>query len=241
MQQNLKRLVLYSSMRIGFFPKADFRSTHFPQLESLTLGFFTFCRDWQFDWIIGHADTIKEIYLDHCSILRQVCYSIRNWLDEDGFPGRDSLPQRLRGEYITPPIPGEDDDVELYVTPSYATRWHHIFIRFAEEMKKLQIFKFGISKQWKFGTRALCLDGCAETYPIMPWRAEGDIKNQMYDESYLVYIDWEEKFGVDWVFDYPPIDEIDADTLARLDPSPQCRDEDDMALNILLRNIEDRW
>lgn len=237
MQQNLKRLVLYSDMRIGCFPKADFRSVHFPRLESLTLGFFTFCKDWQFDWITAHGNTLKELYLDHCSILRQLGYLIKNWLDEDGFPKHEYLECRGQADF------DQYDrfflsDPGIYLTPSYETRWHNVFIRFAEEIKNLRIFKFGISEQWNFDTRSLCFADCAESLPVIPWEVEQDIQNKMNREAYLIYIDWEEIYETDWeLWDFD-LDSLDPGTRALMDPPPQCQEEDEMALQLLLRHIK---
>lgn len=102
------------------------------------------------------------------------------------------------------------------------------------------MFKFGISKHWEFDTRALCFDGCADKYPIMPWEVGGEIQNQIHDESYLVYIDWEESFKSNWDFEDIDIEEIDAGKRALMDPPPQCQEEDNMALQILLRKINEQ-
>jgi len=57
---------------MGFFPKLDLRTIHFPQLRTLALGNYTFTHDWQLEWITSHALTLQNLYLDDCPILYQM-------------------------------------------------------------------------------------------------------------------------------------------------------------------------
>ncbi|KAF2016918.1 hypothetical protein BU24DRAFT_140639 [Aaosphaeria arxii CBS 175.79] len=219
MQNNLKRLLLYSSLRIGFSPKVDFRSAHFPHLKSLTLGFFAFCRDWQFDWILSHADTLVEINLDSCSILFQVYYTTVNWLDEDGFPRGDVDP----GEHVA----------EFNRSPPYQTRWYEVFQRFADELGLLREFRFGISDGWR-SDESVRVGGGWQSVPRMPWEAERAIENQIFNGAYIAYMGWDDIYESCSEFD---LEDLDDEERARVDPPPQCRDEDEAALRKLLEKL----
>ncbi|KAL5001080.1 hypothetical protein BDV10DRAFT_199377 [Aspergillus recurvatus] len=54
------------------YPKIDFRALHFPRLKTLSLGNYAFIHDSQLTWILSHADTLVELYLDDCTILYEV-------------------------------------------------------------------------------------------------------------------------------------------------------------------------
>lgn len=42
---------------------------HFPNLQSLTLGNFSFVNDDQLNWILGHSSTLEELYMVRCFIV----------------------------------------------------------------------------------------------------------------------------------------------------------------------------
>ncbi|KAL4863466.1 hypothetical protein BDV12DRAFT_206461 [Aspergillus spectabilis] len=94
---SLQHLTIYSSLYCGFYPKLDFRDIHFPRLKSLALRNYGFVHDSQLKWILSHAATLSELYLDDCAIIYEgfndnfyASYSKR-WVDyfrafKDGLP-----------------------------------------------------------------------------------------------------------------------------------------------------------
>jgi len=131
----LTSLVLYFSEKIGYFPQLRLRALHFPRLRHLVLGNHAFSHDWQFDWIIEHASTLEELFLDDCGII--YARNTSDQVDDEGYldandfikewpegMAHDEYPQRSR--YFT-----------------YERRWHHIFDRFSRELPNLRDFRFG--------------------------------------------------------------------------------------------------
>ena len=202
-----------------------------PQLKTLALGQFVFSHDDQFNFIANHAATLKELYLDRCSILYQYGFGEPHdaWLDKEGYP-------------ITVPEPGYsslwngDEDLILSVG-TYATRWHDIFDLFSTSLPHLHIFRFGNSPQWKFGQENR-YDDAAEGMPIMPWEAEQDLPNELFQKRYLVWDDWGETYISEWK------DSTDEklwkpetwgeEKFKRFEGYPDCSDADERALSNLL-------
>ncbi|KAL4932109.1 uncharacterized protein BDV17DRAFT_288188 [Aspergillus undulatus] len=125
----LEHLTLYSTLYIGFFPKCDLRPLHFPRLKTLALGNHTFCHDSQPQWILSHADTLTELYLDDCSIMWEAAVyneaasdentSERTLLPRDAFKPHPHLPNR-----------------KLYY--AYASRWADYFNVFKDKTPAAQ-------------------------------------------------------------------------------------------------------
>ncbi|PTU20426.1 hypothetical protein P175DRAFT_0481806 [Aspergillus ochraceoroseus IBT 24754] len=127
---SLEHLTIYSSNYFGFYPKCDLRGTHFPRLESLALGNYTFVHDSQLDWILSHAPTLTGLYLDDCPILYEVAIrdKERTYLD----------PADLQ--------PDPRFDGEGYA--SYDKRWKDYFQAFKEGLPLLQHFRYGHCLAW---------------------------------------------------------------------------------------------
>ncbi|PVH99865.1 hypothetical protein DM02DRAFT_487336, partial [Periconia macrospinosa] len=69
-QHHLTHLSIYGTSCLwGFYPFCDLRRTHFPYLQSLSLGNYTIAHTWQIDWILSHSSTLQELYLDYCPLL----------------------------------------------------------------------------------------------------------------------------------------------------------------------------
>jgi hypothetical protein len=242
-QHTLKHLTLYSSLPVGWFPKLDLREVHLATLETLALGQFVFSHDSQLEWILSHQASLRELYLDHCSILRQRAFAIHDWLDEDGFPRFNHPSLRYNDNYDGwgDSLDPEYDDIQGVTRCmriiSYDSRWHQFFHRFAESLPHLREFRFGTSTGWDFNTESpYPHDGGG--LPLMPWEQETEITNQIFQERYLVYDDWETDYSVNWnLEDKQEESWKQQGWLARLNPPPQCDEEDNVALQTLLSKL----
>ncbi|KAM0723589.1 hypothetical protein Q7P37_000576 [Cladosporium fusiforme] len=129
--QNLLHLKLYSNCYWGYLPKCDLQGLHFPHLKSLALQRMTFTHNWQLDWILSHAATLKLLSLDKCPIVHQVFIAQR--LDSEGYP----LIDIDKGLVLEPRI--HDPQLDLH---AYDTRWHTVFRAFRDGLPRLKYFGF---------------------------------------------------------------------------------------------------
>jgi hypothetical protein len=217
---------------------------HLPKLSSLTLGHHIIHDDRQVDWIISHQETLRELILDHCSILYQIGYNIPDWLDDDGYPQRVDEWGGFGCSFDPNPYDPEEFG-EMLLLRSNDLRWNTIFSRFASSLPHLYEFRFGSSSQWDFDTASFHFRAGATTnMPIMPWEDEHNIENLMFDGMYVIWDDWQneyrstwsnldrrgrEKFGVGWRDRW----------LARLESEPSSFD-DVVALQALLEITKSR-
>jgi hypothetical protein len=235
-QHTLKHLTLYSSLPLGWFPKLDLSRVHLPTLETLALGQFVFSDDSQLEWVLSHQASIRELYLDRCSILREKAFAIPDWLDEEGFPRLD------HSYYVWAfSLDPQYDDIQAITGSmriiSYDRRWYHFFHRFAESLPHLREFRFGTSSGWDFDVESP-FPYDARILPSMPWEQETDMTNQIFQERYLVYDDWEKDYSVNWNLEGKHEESWKQQGwLARLDPPPQCDEEDNIALQTLLSKL----
>ncbi|KAF5660095.1 hypothetical protein FHETE_9066 [Fusarium heterosporum] len=129
---NLTTLSLYSEEFWGWFPKMDFRSMDFPNLQVLALGHYVFTHDWQIDWMssIGQKNGVgglRELYLDNCPILYQANQASPLDENDPGYPVVSTV-FRAAAEMHTYPI-----------------RWSDVLSRWATSMKSLEVFRMGHS------------------------------------------------------------------------------------------------
>ncbi|KAH8701311.1 hypothetical protein GQ44DRAFT_717848 [Phaeosphaeriaceae sp. PMI808] len=69
LQNQLTNLTLFSNDFFGVYPRWDTRGLHFPHLQSLSLGMWSIAHDWQIEWLLSHANTLEELYLEECPIV----------------------------------------------------------------------------------------------------------------------------------------------------------------------------
>lgn len=128
-KQQLTHLSLYATdCRWGFWPFCDLRGTHFPNLRSLSLGNHTIALEWQIDWILSHADTLKELYLDDCPI---IC--VAKMAKEEVAPHWPDL-EPIQATY--------HDTIDIHFK-EFDLRWHQIFTRFRTGLPNLRHFAIG--------------------------------------------------------------------------------------------------
>ncbi|PLB45029.1 hypothetical protein P170DRAFT_415935 [Aspergillus steynii IBT 23096] len=127
---NLQHLTIYSSNYFGFYPKFDPRKLHFPHLKTLALGNHAFVHDSQLSWILSHADTLTELYLDDCPILYEVSIydKERTFLDPACFISVEGLGDKGHSKY--------------------EKRWYDYFNAFKDGLSHLRHFRFGHCPHW---------------------------------------------------------------------------------------------
>lgn len=214
---HLTHLTLYSYTSMwGLFPFVDFRQVGtFPCLESLSLGNFTIAHDWQFDWILSHGSTLKQLLLDDCFIITAL--KMEEDMASVAFPGLQVLPESIgtngHGEYFK----------------NVSLRWHDIFDRFRSELPHLQDFAMHTSDlDWsddafdyrydlsnRLGDNKYHVFDCGT---VPPWQDPGD-----YSEGYNFYLR-----GAHPNCEYLQVE------------FPQCHDEDAEALRRLLKVVNQR-
>ena len=123
---NIKTLHLSADDHWGWYPKVDFRGIYFPHLRDLTLGLFTFCHDWQLQWISDHATSLKRLILMDCAILDNAV-STGQRFDSEGYPL--GVEPRLHG-----------DDTQVQDPQSHKSRWSHYFETIKNTLPRLLSF-----------------------------------------------------------------------------------------------------
>jgi hypothetical protein len=138
MTNQLTHLTIYGSGCMwGVWPLTDFRKIPpFPRLRSLSFGNWTIAHDWQIDWILAHAPTLEELFLDDCPIVM----ALRMEHEE----ANANFPDLERDEY----------ESNIYSENRYYKevdmRWHHVLDRLRSGLPLLQRFALG-SGAWDEG------------------------------------------------------------------------------------------
>ncbi|OJJ06492.1 hypothetical protein ASPVEDRAFT_140900 [Aspergillus versicolor CBS 583.65] len=156
---NLRHLTLYSDLRWGFYPILDFTGIHFPQLETLALGHYAFADNSQLQWILSHAATLTELYLDDCSILYAMA---REWDETETLLPHDRFTYR------------NEEHRELWAL--YDGRWADYFRAFKHELPRLQHFRYG---------RLMNIRNSERT----PFEKETDMEVALHEESYQAFFE----------------------------------------------------
>ncbi|KAF2084838.1 hypothetical protein K490DRAFT_59309 [Saccharata proteae CBS 121410] len=189
-------------------------SFHLPHLETLALGKHVFRHDDQVEWIIRHRKTLRNLYLDGCSL---------NYFAKFILDGDDSEDPR-DGLILHPSFSLDGQDIGVV---SYPKRWHHIFKRFQQKLDNLRNFGFGFIKQrYIFG------------FGVYPSEVvEDKLKNRIFEERYCSYDDTMISTDAQSVGD-PFLGAPGAGEEYHVGfPFPRCDLEDALALNELLVSI----
>lgn len=159
--------------------------------------------------------------------------------------GHDPQSTDSDGYMETAPAPGISGDFEIgpISLGSYTTRWYEVFARFSVCLPLLRSFRFGSSEQWVFDNENRRDDG-SPGMASMPWEAEQDIENEMFEMRYVVWNDWEQEYVAKWA-DSEEVSDARAKASGRLgfdssgafEDYPACEDEDGAALRALLGKL----
>ncbi|KAJ6104256.1 hypothetical protein N7523_010576 [Penicillium sp. IBT 18751x] len=157
---SLENLALYSTFYWGAYPKVNLDGVHFPQLKSLSLGHFSFVDDKQLDWILGHSETLQELYLDDCPILISMrFFEFESNLSNCQIPKSNMEIQDRNGQQ------------EFHHT--YPRRWHEMFSSIQRGLPHLRRFGFGVSESWhRF---------------VLPFESEREIVQALMQDRYLAF------------------------------------------------------
>lgn len=133
---------------------------HFPSLDSLTLGNFSFSDDKPLDWILEHSSTLTELYMDRCFIVFYVQIQ-----DDEDILERTPL---MSSDMAHDP---EDSDKLTY---HYPRRWHEYFTSFQNGLPNLSCFGFGTSTLWEQNK--------------MPFENEWNLADELTEERYCPFL-----------------------------------------------------
>jgi hypothetical protein len=216
MTSQLTHLTIYGSGCMwGVWPVTDFRKIPpFPRIKSLSFGNWTIAHDWQIEWILAHAPTLEELFLDNCPIV---------------------IALKMMGEEAQANFPDlEPDEVEsnMFGESRYYKeidlRWHHVLDRLRTGLPFLQRFALG-SGNWDKSTE---------------FHQRYALKSRMHESNYHLFdwgigptqwLEFDSWYGVpeDWTFGGV------GDAIARTVRLP-ARDEDHKALDALLEAVRCR-
>ncbi|KAJ5800823.1 uncharacterized protein N7518_002891 [Penicillium psychrosexuale] len=161
---SLRKLSLYSDLYWGFYPKFSLEGVHFPNLQSLTLGNFSFFEDQQVDWILSHSSTLHELYLDDCTILFQVRLSnVEYYIDDCPVPISKMKWQTSKHRW------GEAWHYH------YPRRWNEYFASFETGLPYLRRFAIGHNEAWDSG------------YNELPFEKELDLRPALMCDRYMKF------------------------------------------------------
>jgi hypothetical protein len=216
MTNQLTHLTIYGSGCMwGVWPLTDFRKIPpFPRLRSLSFGNWTIAHDWQIDWILAHAPTLEELFLDDCPIV--IALRMEHEEANANFPDLDR----------------DEHESNIYSENRYYKeidmRWHHVLDRLRTGLPLLQRFAMG-SGDWDEGTE---------------FHGRYALKSRIHDSNYHMFdcgigpsqwMDFDHRYGSppEWTFG------IAGDANARTVRLP-ARDEDHKALDALLEAVRRR-
>ncbi|TKX27123.1 hypothetical protein C1H76_0597 [Elsinoe australis] len=134
---NLKRLSLYDVNNWGLFPgQFDTTDLHFPQLEELSLGYYTIAYDDQINWILRCKD-LKRLHLHNVQVLSHI--NIYNTNISTWSVKTDNWRRVPNPEDPDEPINTSEDGDSYF---QYDIRWAHFFDRIANELPNLTEITF---------------------------------------------------------------------------------------------------
>lgn len=197
---SLRKLSLYSNLYWGFYPKLSLEGIHCPNLQSLTLGNFSFFEDQQLDWILSHSSTLQELYLDDCPILFRV-----RILDRESQLAKCPLPKSKMKFQASE----RWSDSWHY---DYSRRWNDYLASFETGLPHLRRFAIGHSEAWNSGNLG---------YEI-PFEKELELVPVLMQERYMAFdggIGPSQTFSSRWTSekeDWPHCDDEDREALKAL-------------------------
>ena len=217
---NLEYLKLYGSKEVywGFFPVCNL--PHFPKIKTLILGGVSFTSERQVQWILSHASTLQELILDNATI--GVAVEIEEF--EVDVASRTVLYERNQPSQWHGYLPVSRHHLLRPEGWLDATRWHHLFRRFREELPGLRHFVINHS-HW---------DDHAFEHADALSTALKEERYTFFKEFYWKSFSNSESGNV--VFREQEEDEKDRLHIER----PDCNEEDQQALNELLEELKKR-
>ena len=124
---------------------------HLSYLEILSIGHYYVERDGQLDWILGHGETLRSMYLHDCAIINEIM--VRGYeesFDADGYVNNPSND-----------INGELDEV-IISERYYQQRWADCLSKIANCMDHLEQFQMQNDQTRTF--RGFTSDGLGDIY-----------------------------------------------------------------------------
>lgn len=240
LQSQLTHLTLHCDDYWGIYPQWQPSDLKFPHLKSLAFGKWTIAYDWQIDFIISHGATLEQLILTRCPIMHAACFTRR----QERNLWRERLPGTSRGR---PPSMNHFSDL----------RWHTLLPRLVSGLPKLTHFSMGrgpddhdddgVCTKWPgYGFNGQCVTGHTgfenrySLKPVMDWsryiifQDDGGPKEwQDADIERGGYYATARGWGL-----YPHEKDEDWKTGTKF---PDCLQEDQDALEELLKTLRGRW
>ncbi|KAF2628187.1 hypothetical protein BU25DRAFT_458036 [Macroventuria anomochaeta] len=233
LQTQLTHLTLHSNTYWGVYPPWQPGDLHFPRLRSLALGKWTIAFDWQIDFIVSHSDTLQELFLTNCPILHALRMTPRQ---------SDNQWRRPRAGTARGKPPTNNFFSGL--------RWHTVLLAFKSKLPKLKYFSMGPGPLGGlvFDRRDFRDDEAFEDrYKLSPRIDSARYAVFDFGAGPAEWLDGDSEYrqrwhrgkggfdGTDWV-------EKEMDEEVRKKANyPDCLQEDQAALEGLLRSLRERW
>lgn len=228
-QSQLTHLTLHCITYWGVFPQWAPEDLHFPSLKSLALSKWTIGYDRQLDFITSHGQTLEQLILTDCPILHA---------------SRMERYQSTNAWQIGPPPTGrgKPPTTEHF----FDTRWHHILPKFQHQLPKLKHFSMGrgpINPAF-WGQADLSADEAFDDRYALAPRIDGS-RYAIFDfgEGAIEYetprFEWHwrtEPPGSRWWW----LEREKDEEVKRKIAFPDCLQEDEQALEDLLRVVRER-
>ena len=231
MQHQLTHLTLHATTFWGVYPLWPLHNLHFPKLKSLALGNWTIAFDWQIDFITSHGKTLEQLVLTNCPIL----HASRMTRRQSNNDWQTRLPGTSRGP---PPTTTSFPDL----------RWHTVLPAFGSSLTKLKHFSMGrgpVTDQ-DYYDRAFKYDEAFEDrYSLAPRIDSSRYAIFDYGNGPAEWIDADPERGMRysvscWEDPFWLERETDEDVKKKIE-YPDCLQEDQEALEGLLRILRERW
>ncbi|PNS15945.1 hypothetical protein CAC42_4346 [Sphaceloma murrayae] len=222
----LKRLSLYDNTNWGLFPgRFDTEGLDFPQLEELSLGYYTIAHDDQLDWVL-RCKTLKALTLHDVMILSHISIAtehLRTWSVSRA--GWQQIPSPRFPDDPLPSVDGTDNAACCF---RYKTKWAYFFDRISGELPRLTQLHVGDS------TGHPRADG-ASIYDI---QNRHDVGLNLTLKRYVAF--WDEVLPDQWKEAELRKDGMIEWARTKVNPQAENHDEDSESFQRLCRVIEGR-
>lgn len=232
MQSQLTHLTIHVDTYWGVYPRWQPINLHFPYLKSLAFGQWTIAFDWQIDFITSHGQTLEQLILSNCPILHVLSMTQKQISNQ----------WRRRIGVTTPGKPPAE-------TIFCRLRWHTVLPELRTKLTKLKHFAMGrgLVGDRDCNHRAFNIDEAFKNrYKLTPRIDRSCYALFDYRSGPLEWTDRNSPRGQGWLVEESEFGgsdglkmETDQDLIKKVE-YPDCLQEDQVALESLLRTLDKR-